>query len=75
MAIKVGGDAAQIERHLLENVEGKAIPFTNEALAGMNDDARIKKIYRVDASRKGDVDASRREAEAFVLGSMALKGS
>jgi hypothetical protein len=41
----------------------------------MTDYARIRKIYRLDAATAwSDVDA-KTEAEDFILGSMALKGS
>ena len=41
----------------------------------MCDYVRIRKIYRFDAGKSGDSATMRKEAEAFVLGSMALKGS
>ncbi|KAK4504237.1 hypothetical protein PRZ48_005153 [Zasmidium cellare] len=75
VAIKVGGDRAKIEEHLLANVEGKAVELTDEALAGMHDAARIRKIYRLEAPKKGEVNVLSRESEALLLGSMALKGS
>jgi len=61
--------------HLTENVKGEVVPFTDEALASVRDDARIRKIYRIEAPRKGESAVLGREAEAFVIGSMALKGS
>lgn len=36
----------------------------------MSDSARLKKVYKIDANVAG-----REEAQAFILGSMALKGS
>ncbi len=75
LAIKVGGDAAQIESHLTANVKGQPAVFSDEVLAEVCDLSRIKKIYRVDVGTKSDGEAARKEAEAFVLGSMALKGS
>ena len=69
LAIKVGGsdvDAKNVEHHLLQHVEGTPAAFTNEILAEMRDEARLKKVYKI-----GQVDG----AEPYVLGSMALKGS
>ncbi|KAI7219054.1 hypothetical protein KC333_g3190 [Hortaea werneckii] len=69
LAIKVGGsdvDAENVEHHLLQHVEGTPVAFTNEILAEMRDEARLKKIYKIES-----VDG----AEPYVLGSMALKGS
>lgn len=74
LAIKVGGDASQIEAHLTEHVQGTPVPFTDATLQTMCDPARIRKIYRVDVASNGKVAVSK-EAEAFVLGTMALKGS
>lgn len=64
-----------MEEHLLASVEGKAMRLSDEALAGMRDDARIRKIYRLEAPKKGDVNVLGAESEALLLGSMALKGS
>ena len=75
MAIKLGGDVSQIESHLTQNVQGSSATFSDEVLADICDFSRIRKIYRVDASAMGMEEATRKEAEAFVLGSMALKGS
>ena len=49
--------------------------FSDQQFAGMCDYGRIRKIYRVEVAKKGDAEMARKEAEAFVLGSMALKGS
>lgn len=76
LAIKVGGDEAAVRQHLLSHVEGTAVPLTDEALAHLHDAARIRKIYRLDAPKKGEAAAQLgKEAEAFIVGSMALKGS
>ncbi|KAI7183153.1 hypothetical protein D0869_07184 [Hortaea werneckii] len=69
LAIKVGGsdvDAKNVENHLLQHVQGVPAAFTNESLAEMRDEARLKKVYKIES-----VDG----AEPYVLGSMALKGS
>lgn len=67
LAIKVGGDNASLEQHLRRNVEGGLVVFSDEELAEMQDESRLRKVYKIDATAK--------EAEAFVLGSMSLKGS
>ncbi|RMZ14671.1 hypothetical protein D0862_01970 [Hortaea werneckii] len=69
LAIKVGGsdvDAKTVENHLLQHVEGTPVSFTNAILAEMRDEARLRKVYKLES-----VDG----AEPYVLGSMALKGS
>ncbi|KAI6813657.1 hypothetical protein KC332_g11292 [Hortaea werneckii] len=69
VAIKVGGgdvDAKHVEHHLLQHVEGTPVAFTDEILGEMRDEARLKKVYKIET-----VDG----AEPYVLGSMALKGS
>ncbi len=48
--------------------------FTDATLSMMSDPSRISKIYRVDTSQRGEESVSR-EAESFVMGTMALKGS
>ncbi|KAK5165866.1 uncharacterized protein LTR77_008789 [Saxophila tyrrhenica] len=75
LAIKVGGDAAQIEAHLTQNVQGQPAAFSDEVLAELCDLNKIRKIYRIQGSAKGSETMARTEAEAFALGSMALKGS
>ena len=76
VAVKVGGDRAAVEAHLLENVKGTPQTLIDNHLASTQDVARIRKIYRLDAPKKGEAATLlSTEAEAFVLGSMALKGS
>ena len=75
LAIKVGAEASQVESHLRQYDEGDSSVFSDEVLAQLCDSARIRKIYRVDMTQKDDPETVRKEAEAFVLGSMALKGS
>lgn len=61
--------------HLTSSVEGTPAAFTDDAFATIRDDARIRKIYRLDQPKKGESAVLGKEAEAFVIGSMALKGS
>lgn len=67
LAIKVGNDRSKIEKHLTQHVEGNMTPFADSELSKLRDDGRVRKVYKLDAAGK--------EAEAFVLGSMAIKGS
>lgn len=73
LAIKVGGNAAEVEQHLKQNVDGESVAFSDASLAVMCDRSRIRKIYKVDVGhRQADLLG---EAEAFVTGTIALKGS
>ncbi|KAF2767865.1 CGI-121-domain-containing protein [Teratosphaeria nubilosa] len=67
VAIKVGGNAPQIQEHLFKHVEGKLVEFTDNALCQIRDVARVQNILKL-----GDVDV---QAVGYVLGSMAVKGS
>lgn len=64
-----------VAEHLATNVQGELVSMTDEALASVRDDARIRKIYRLDQPKKGESAVLGKEAEAFVIGSMALKGA
>ncbi|EME83690.1 uncharacterized protein MYCFIDRAFT_54240 [Pseudocercospora fijiensis CIRAD86] len=76
VAIKVGGDRSTVERHLLANVKASPTSLTDDALASMHDQARMRKIYRLEAPKKGGEAAQRgKEAEAFIIAGIALKGS
>ena len=68
LAIKVGGDPTEIESHLMQNVEGEPAPFTDAQIMEMQDESRLRKVYKIETVGKA-------EAEAFVVGSMALKGT
>ncbi|KAK4540079.1 hypothetical protein LTR36_009820 [Oleoguttula mirabilis] len=67
LAVKVGGVQSQIEQHLKGSVEGNLVPLTDEQFAELRDESRLRKVYKIGATGN--------EAEAFVIGSMALKGS
>jgi EKC/KEOPS complex subunit CGI121/TPRKB len=64
-----------VAEHLTTNVQGEPVALNDEALASVKNDARIRKIYRLDQPKKGESAVLGKEAEAFVIGSMALKGS
>lgn len=74
--MKVSSAAEKVQEHLKQNVKGGIIPFSDESLAELCDYARIRKAYKCDVAKGGKADlGQRKEAEAFILGSMALKGS
>lgn len=80
MAVKVGGDRAAVEAHLLDNVKGTPQTLSDQHLAMTRHVATLRKIYRLDTPNQGEASTlltaeAEDEAEAFVLGSMALKGS
>lgn len=70
LAIKVAGVPEAVDKHVRENIDGDLVSFTDGTLAEMSDPSRLRKVYKIDANATG-----RQEAEAFLLGSMALKGS
>lgn len=71
----MGKDASQVEQHLRKHVEGVLVAWTDEKLAEIHDAVRIRKIYRLEAPKKGGSVVLGKEAEMYVIGSMALKGS
>nr|POE68843.1 ekc/keops complex subunit [Quercus suber] len=74
LAVKVSNNADQVFQHLQQHVEGTVVPFTNSSLSDMRDVAKLRKYYKLEATKKGEQDSGLgKEAEAFVLGSMALK--
>lgn len=75
VAIKVASDREAVEKHLLENVQGQPTTLTDEILQSLHDPARIRKIYRLEAPKKGEPPVLGKDAETFTIGSMALKGS
>jgi len=76
---------SEIQDHLLTAVEGAQIPFSDTELRDMTDLARIRKIYKLNASggaKKAvnevngvSADDESKELEVLVLGSMALRGA
>ena len=76
VAVKVLNSPEQsFAEHLLQNVEGSPVTLTDDALAAIKDDARIRKIYRLEQPKKGESAVLGKEAEAFIIGSIALKGT
>ena len=68
LAIKVGGNSNWIEDHLMSNVKGTPVSFTDAQITELQDESRLRKVYKIETVGKP-------EAEAFVVGSMALKGT
>jgi len=76
---------SEIQDHLLTAVEGAQIPFSDTELRDMTDLARIRKIYKLNASggaKKAvngingvSANDESKELEVLVLGSMALRGA
>lgn len=56
-----------------QHVDGQRVTFSDASLANMYDSSRLRKIYRVDVGQN-EADMLK-EAEAFVVGTIALKGS
>lgn len=44
---------AEAREHLSANIEGTAVPFTDESLAGIADIARIRKVYKLGSGTGG----------------------
>ncbi|CAD6442323.1 16432d8d-74f0-4f90-84b9-cf01ec903180 [Sclerotinia trifoliorum] len=89
LVVKVApaSSASQISEHLSSSIEGEAVPFEDGTLSKMTDIARVKKLYKLNASgggggKKGAVNGvsekiqdERKELEIMVLGAMALRGA
>ncbi|GAB7344633.1 hypothetical protein MBLNU457_3118t2 [Dothideomycetes sp. NU457] len=75
LAIKVGlgqeSTEQSVRAHLEEHVQGKSVEFTNSNIARLHDLPRLRKIYKFDMPKDGQLTV----ATSFVLGTMALKGS
>jgi EKC/KEOPS complex subunit CGI121/TPRKB len=79
---------AAVQTHLISNIKGKQVPFTDEQLCEITDWKKIRKIYKLPptlslcAESKGngainsDTEIDKpREAEILILGAMALRGA
>lgn len=69
---------ADIWTHLCANVQGTAVPFTDESIGPMTDWAKVRKYYKLNAAPAlvalKNEDAKRKESEVLILGAMALRG-
>ncbi|KAK1763151.1 CGI-121-domain-containing protein [Phialemonium atrogriseum] len=80
------GDASTVAAHLSTHVAGRPVPLSDAEIRPCTDWARVRKYYRLNGApalegRPGggndndeDDDRRVREAEALVLGAMALRG-
>lgn len=85
MAIKVlssGITAESVSQHLQQNIEGDQVDVSDANLAELADQARLRKIYKLNIqAKKGAAngvpskEAEIKELETSILGVMALKGS
>lgn len=70
--------AEEIWQHLKDNVQGDAVPVTDENIAAVTDLPKVRKYYRLNGlnwfENIQDEQAKRREMEMLVLSAMALRG-
>lgn len=71
-----------VATHLAQNVQGIPLPFSDEALSGISDVAKIKKAYKLGnlptTSSKpvnGAFNEGTRRLELSILGAIALRGA
>ncbi|KAI6383089.1 hypothetical protein MCOR25_000277 [Pyricularia grisea] len=64
--------------HLCANIQGTALPFTDESISPLTDWAKVRKYYKLNAAPAlaglKDEDTKRKESEMLILGAMALRG-
>ena len=89
LAIKVGGvngnnvTASSVAKHLEQNVVGRPVAFSDIEIARMRDMIRLRKIYKIEAPKRGTNVSNSESAQvefaatatSIALGIMALKGS
>ncbi|KAI4735803.1 CGI-121-domain-containing protein [Aureobasidium sp. EXF-12298] len=85
LAIKVlssGITTESVSQHLQQNIEGDQVDVSDANFAELADQARLRKIYKLNSqTKKGPAngttskDAEIKELETSILGVMALKGS
>jgi EKC/KEOPS complex subunit CGI121/TPRKB len=85
LAIKVlssGITTESVSQHLQQNIEGDQVDVSDANFAELADQARLRKIYKLNAqTKKGPAngttskEAEIKELETSILGVMALKGS
>ncbi|THX45528.1 CGI-121-domain-containing protein [Aureobasidium pullulans] len=74
--------AESVSQHLQQNVEGEQVEVSDAALSEVADQARLRKIYKLNVqAKKGAANGAAsttseiKELETSILGVMALKGS
>ncbi|KAH0142831.1 hypothetical protein KCU67_g13851, partial [Aureobasidium melanogenum] len=85
LAIKVlspEATAESVSQHLLQNIEGEPVDASDANFAGLADQARLRKIYKLNVqTKKGAANGTAskeseiKELETSILGVMALKAS
>lgn len=85
LAIKVlssGITAESVSQHLQQNIEGEQVEASDANFAEFADQARLRKIYKLNVQAKkgpsngtSSKEAEIKELETSILGVMALKGS
>jgi EKC/KEOPS complex subunit CGI121/TPRKB len=67
-----------VSTHLQTHVKGRRVPFTDEEIASSTDWTKLKKYYKLNGAAKlesiKDEKNKQTEAEALILGAMALRG-
>ncbi|KAI1128733.1 kinase binding protein CGI-121-domain-containing protein [Nemania abortiva] len=70
--------AQDVEEHLRTHVQGRAVPFTDEALAELTDWGRVRKYYKLNGvswlDGIKDPAAKTGEMNMLIMGGMALRG-
>ena len=67
-----------ISQHLIEHVQGSPLPVSDENIAKFTDIAKVRKYYKLNGLNWLDAldeVPKLKEAEALVLGAMALRGT
>lgn len=74
--------AESVSQHLLQNVEGEPVDVSDANFTELADQARLRKIYKLNAQTKkgapngiASKESDLQELETSILGVMALKGS
>lgn len=69
--------ADDVWKHLSENVQGRAVPFSDDEISPTTDWAKVKKYYKLHgapALNIKDEQGKRKETEMLILSAMALRG-
>ncbi|KAF5008454.1 hypothetical protein FDECE_5286 [Fusarium decemcellulare] len=68
----------QIWEHLKKNVEGEALPITDEQISTTTDVPKVRKYYKLNGLKWlddiQDDKVKKKEMESLVIGAMALRG-
>jgi EKC/KEOPS complex subunit CGI121/TPRKB len=89
VAVAGNPTAESVQKHLEASVDGTPVALQDEVLSGFTDLAKVRKIYKLESGApggkkgkagetgmalNGNAAEERREMEAVVVGSMALRG-